>query len=103
MKRGSSRSATRRALKQGLDEFVGVEFFQIVDSFPHADVSDRNLELFRDPDDDPPFCRSIQFGEGDSGHADRFVKELGLGDGILTGGGIEDEKDLVGSSWAFSV
>ena len=50
----------------------------------------------------PSFCRSIQLGENNSRHSDGLVKKLGLGDGILPCGGIENQPDLMRGPGKFS-
>jgi hypothetical protein len=65
-------------LKQGLDEFRGVEFFQVIDSFSHANVSDWNFKLFCDSDNDSSLGCSIQFGKSDACHAHGLAEEFCL-------------------------
>ena len=89
-------------LKQSLDKFRGVKFLQVIDPFSHADVSDRNLQLFRDSDYDPSLGCPIQFGEGDACHPNGLVEEFRLRDCILTGCGVKDEEDLMRRPGAFS-
>jgi len=55
------------------------------------------VELILDGDDDAAFGRAIQLGQDDPGQVESLVKEPGLGDGVLTNGGVQDQYGLVGA------
>ena len=48
-----------------------------------------------DGHDDPALGRAVQFGQEYPRHVDRLAEDLSLGDGVLTGGGVQHQQDLV--------
>ena len=83
-------------LEQGIDKRFGVKVLQILDGFSHSDQPNRNFKGVRDSYDDAAARRSIKLGQGDSGHADRFVELSRLGDGILADRRIQHQQHFMG-------
>ena len=81
--------------KQGVHEIMGVERAKIVNSFANADVTDWDAQLFGDGKDHPALCGTVQFGQGDTRHADRLLKLFCLCDGVLSDAGVQHQQNLM--------
>ena len=81
--------------EEGFDEIFGVEGFDVFGFFAEADEFDGQIELVADGDDDAALGGAVEFGEEDAGDVDGLEEFLGLADGVLAGGGVEDEEDFV--------
>ena len=62
--------------EQGVNKCLGVKVLQILRGFSHSDQPDWNFQGVANGHDDAAARSAIQFGEGDSGHADRLVELL---------------------------
>ena len=78
-------------LYESFHELLGVEQFEVVDFFAHADEYDGDFELAAQREHESPLRSSVQFGENDAVKVDRLVKDLCLIDGVLPRCGVEDE------------
>lgn len=58
--------------KQTVYKGLRREFHQIVHPFADPDVFNRQLQLFRDGDDDASFRRAVELGDDKARHARRF-------------------------------
>lgn len=83
-------------LKKRLHKRLGGEILQIVDLLPHADVCQGDVQRAADTHGDASLGRAVQFGKGKTGDVQGLVEQGGLGNGILTGGGIQDQKNFMG-------
>jgi len=72
-----------------------VERNEVIDPFADADVGHRRPDFFDHRDDNPPLGRPVEFGEDEAGDADLLVEEVCLRQGVLSGGGIEDQRPFV--------
>src|SRR5579885_2933506 len=89
-------SFLRRGLsEEGFGVGVGVEGDEVVDLLAGADEADGEAEFAGDGDDDAALGGAIELGEDDAGDANGAGKFAGLGEAVLSGGGVEDEKDVV--------
>ena len=73
------------------DEGLGVEGFDVVGGFAETYEFDGEVDLVSDGDDDATFGGAVEFGEEDAGEVGGLVEHFGLVDGVLAGGGVEDE------------
>lgn len=79
-----------------LDEVLRVEFLKVFDAFADSYHFDRKVQVVFEVKYDAAFGGSIKFGEDKSGETNGGIEICRLGDGILTGSGIEDEQRLMG-------
>jgi hypothetical protein len=82
--------------EERFDEADGIEGFDVFGLFTEADELDGNVELLANGDDHAAFGRAVELGEDDAGDVDGLAEHLGLLDGVLAAGGVEDEEDFVG-------
>ena len=73
----------------------------MLDPLPYSNVFDRNFELVGNADGDAAFCGAVQFGERQAGQFGRFGEAAGLLDGVLTGGGVQHQQDVVRGAFHF--
>ena len=83
---------------QRIDKLIGVERFEVVDLFAHADVFDRNSHLLADGYHHSALRTAVEFGQNDAGALGRVGKVAGLADAVLSRGCIEHEQAFVGSA-----
>src|SRR5579883_1302077 len=88
----------RRLGEEGLGVGVGVEGDEVVDLLAGADEADRQAKFAGNGHDDAAFGGAVELGEDDAGDADGAGKFAGLGEAVLSGGGVENEKDVMRSA-----
>ena len=75
---------------------MGIEGDEIGGRFAKADPEDRKGGGFLESGGDASFRGAIEFGEDDASDGSELVEGAGLVEGVLPGGGIENEECLVG-------
>ena len=75
--------------KQGVDEAVGVEEFEVVDTFADSDVFDGDAHFLADGDGDSPSSCAVEFGEYKPRAFDGGGEALRLAEAVLPGCCIE--------------
>ena len=60
--------------EERFDEFIRVEFCDVLGLFAQADEFHRDVELFLDGDDDAAAGGAVELGEHDAGDVDGFAK-----------------------------
>ena len=78
-------------VEQRVGVSLSVERNEIVDLFAGPDETDGEAEFAGDGDDDAAFGSAIELGENNSGDADAGGELAGLGESVLSGGGVENE------------
>src|ERR1700735_1545122 len=81
-------------VEEGIDIGLGVERYEIVDLFPGADETNRQIQLPGDGHNDAAFRGPVELGEhdaGDTGVAPEFPR---LVEAVLAGGSVAHEKQL---------
>jgi len=92
----------RYLTEQCFDKQFGFEFFEVFGFFAETDEFNRDGGLVADGDDDAAFGGAVEFGQDDAGDVNGFGEHFRLVDGVLAGGGVEDEEDFVGGVFDFS-
>src|SRR5262245_20467410 len=87
-------------LKQGVDVFVRGKRNEVVDSFAHPDILNRQLQVVRDGDRNPAFGGAVELGEHDSGDTGNTGELACLCEPVLPNGGVQNEKDFVWSAFS---
>ena len=85
----------RGGQEQRVDEFAGLEGLQIVDTFTHADETQRLRTLAGDRRDHAALGRAVELGEHQPGDADRLVEGLDLHQRVLADVRIKYQQDFV--------
>src|SRR5665213_3082991 len=89
-----ARSLASGGSEQGVDEGLGVEVDEVARTFAESDQLDREAEFALDGHHDPALGRAVQFGQHHPGDVDGIEEDLGLGQAVLTGGGVEHQEHL---------
>ena len=85
----------RSSFEKSGRKFLRVEGAQILDGFTDADPFHWHGELALDADDYAAFGGAVELGEDHARDWCGLGEELGLADGILAGGRIENQQGLV--------
>jgi len=83
------------SVEEGVDEAGAVEGDDVFEFFADACVDDWEFEFGGDGQDDAAFGCAVQLGEDDAGDVCGFGEEAGLGEAVLSSGGVHDEQGLV--------
>src|ERR1700722_8332016 len=87
-RRGGSETETRdhEGWRAGIDE--------VLDASSQPDQLDRKPELPLDGHHDPSLGRPVELGQHHARHIDGIEEHLGLGQAVLSGGGVEHQQNL---------
>src|SRR5712664_2377440 len=84
------------SVKEGICVRLGVERNHIVDLLSSADETNGQAQLARNGDDDAAFRGAVKLGEDDAGNIDGGSEFASLRKTVLTGGGVENQQDIMG-------
>src|SRR5579862_2317617 len=79
-------------VKQRVDKFGRHEGAKVVGAFAEADELDRHFQLVDDRDQDATLRGRVELRDDDAGELRGSVKELGLRNGVLAVGSVDDEQ-----------
>ena len=85
--------------EQCLGEVLAVERAQVFHFLAEPDKGDREFVLQGYGHHDAALGRAVQFGQDDFVHAHGLVEQRGLGQGVLAGGGVDDQDAAVGRAF----
>ena len=74
------------------DEITTIELFEILQLFAGADKTCWNSKFVLNGNDDSAFAAAIKFGRDQAGQSNGLVKLARLGEGVSTGGGIDNQQ-----------
>jgi hypothetical protein len=89
---------TRLLLEDPVQEGLGVEGLQVVDPLPQSHQAHRKPLLGLQGHHDPPPPRGVGLRQDDPREVHRLPEGLGLSQGVLPHGGIQDDEGLVGGA-----